>query len=798
MENKFQNSLLVFFLLLNVVLTQSIAYSQSGWFPLPSGTNNSLLSIFFPNVNTGYIVGDLGIFSKTTNGGSTWINQNITPNVQLNSVFFTDVNTGYTCSTDGYIMKTINGGMNWIRQGYTGNGYFNSLYFINSNTGYAVGSEGKIIKTTNGGTNWLFMHSCTDIALNAVYFPSTDVGYAVGGILNLQGIIVKTTNSGTTWFNLLNSGKVLRTIYFINNSTGVTVGGDFERGNVMLKTTNGGENWVEEFSSLNYGTLNGVYFVNELIGYCSGTSGIMKTTNGGQNWFTQYTVSYPFLNSLFMLNESIGYAVGSNGFILKTTNGGYKPYDTATSNYYPLAVGDFWVYENWYYQSGEYHNVGITQSRIITDTVLHNGHKYYIFDQSPSMCGQLHELERIDSLTMNVYWFNPQTGEEELYDSLYSKLNNTYMGKRNCMSDYPIICYDTSLIALFSSTVNSKKFDTDGLMFSEYTLAKNFGFVSYYCTEGNSWGRNLRGCLINGILYGDTTMYYQISGQVTYHDNNQPVPTGYVKALMYDKVTENIITLDSARINNGLYILIHVRQDSLYIMAYGDDEQLDFVPTYYDSTIHWQGARALYPTSNLTNINISVFRINNPGSRYYISGSIFSVNNSFTNEIDNAIIYAKSGNDFKNYSMSDANGFYTVDSLPTGSYELIADRIGYYSDSKFLVLNNNMNMVNFYLKKFAGFSGQSFFIPNSIKLEQNYPNPFNPVTSIKFDIPKTAYVTLVIYDLLGREVIRLIDQQMKPGSYKADWDASNLSSGVYFYKLVTGDFTATKKMALIK
>lgn len=88
--------------------------------------------------------------------------------------------------------------------------------------------------------------------------------------------------------------------------------------------------------------------------------------------------------------------------------------------------------------------------------------------------------------------------------------------------------------------------------------------------------------------------------------------------------------------------------------------------------------------------------------------------------------------------------------------------------------------------------------PVSYKLEQNYPNPFNPVTNIKFSVPNAANVKLVIYDMLGKEVATLVNQQMNTGTYNVDFDAAALSSGVYFYKLTAGDFTAIKKMMLVK
>jgi hypothetical protein len=97
-------------------------------------------------------------------------------------------------------------------------------------------------------------------------------------------------------------------------------------------------------------------------------------------------------------------------------------------------------------------------------------------------------------------------------------------------------------------------------------------------------------------------------------------------------------------------------------------------------------------------------------------------------------------------------------------------------------------------------------VPQSYALYQNYPNPFNPTTKIKFAIPLSplsergvgGFVTLKIYDLLGREVTSLVNQQLKPGTYEVEWDATKYSSGVYIYKLTSGNFTESKKMVLVK
>ena len=98
----------------------------------------------------------------------------------------------------------------------------------------------------------------------------------------------------------------------------------------------------------------------------------------------------------------------------------------------------------------------------------------------------------------------------------------------------------------------------------------------------------------------------------------------------------------------------------------------------------------------------------------------------------------------------------------------------------------------------VGIQNISNEMPNRSSLEQNYPNPFNPATNIKFNIIKAGIVKLVIYDVLGNEVALLVSGKYNPGTYKVDFDASSLSSGVYIYKIEAEGFTDFKKMILIK
>ncbi|MFQ5602716.1 MAG: T9SS type A sorting domain-containing protein [bacterium] len=89
-------------------------------------------------------------------------------------------------------------------------------------------------------------------------------------------------------------------------------------------------------------------------------------------------------------------------------------------------------------------------------------------------------------------------------------------------------------------------------------------------------------------------------------------------------------------------------------------------------------------------------------------------------------------------------------------------------------------------------------IPDAFALQQNYPNPFNPSTTFAFTIPVAANVKLTVFDLLGREVARVLDEHLPAGDHRIQWQPQNLTSSAYFYKLQAGKFTSVKKLLLLK
>jgi uncharacterized delta-60 repeat protein len=134
-----------------------------------------------------------------------------------------------------------------------------------------------------------------------------------------------------------------------------------------------------------------------------------------------------------------------------------------------------------------------------------------------------------------------------------------------------------------------------------------------------------------------------------------------------------------------------------------------------------------------------------------------------------------------------------------GGSSLVIDNLGnVFVTGRSTGLGSDQDYVTIKYSQSIGISPISSGVPDKFALYQNYPNPFNPVTKIKFDIPGAQISNLCIYDILGREITTLVNESLKTGTYEVEWDAADYPSGVYYYKLIAGDFIETKKMVLIK
>lgn len=608
-------------------------------------------------------------------------------------------------------------------------------------------------------------------------------------------LITAVTFSQIGWFQQ-NSGTTshLSYIEMIDGNTGFIC-------KPFLKTTDGGANWITlttpVFTSIEMIDANTGYALNDVV---------YKTINGGYNWSTVTPPGSPLYWYASFINAQTGFVGGYQDqiylFMSKTTTGGSNwSFSTVlTAPDFPNqmhfndieAVNTNTVYCTVYYYDEVYPYEIIHYFKRTTD-----GGSFW----STIMQSQTVQYFDISFPTANTGYVTGQAGSSYY---IYKGVNNSW--QQSLSSASAIISID------FPNSLTGFAVGTGGIIHKTTNGGTNWYTVNSGTTETltnlkfinseTGWVIGRNGLILKTTTGGEVPVIHSVSGTIRYQDNNDPVTSGYVKALRYDSVSHNIITVDSAQIqSNGAYTLPNCPPVYLDIMAYENDEDaLSFVPTYYTSTINWQNATHIKPDSNLSNINVAVKRIINPGDSMHVAGYVYTNNASDYSALKDAVVYSRASGVFKSHSISLVNGYYCVDSLPSGVYELIVDRMGYIGGSFVVTIaNSSLNNVNFYLDDILlPVSGVSGELPKDFRLSQNHPNPFNPATSIEFSIPEDSYAKLTIYDVLGREVAVLIDQQLKRGVYRETWNAANYPSGVYFYKLQTGGFTETKKMILIK
>jgi hypothetical protein len=233
-----------------------------------------------------------------------------------------------------------------------------------------------------------------------------------------------------------------------------------------------------------------------------------------------------------------------------------------------------------------------------------------------------------------------------------------------------------------------------------------------------------------------------------------------------------------------------------------------YIPGYYnhmnEHEAFWENADSIDIVGAEMDRNIYLDRDSSYGggvARGQVRG-----NNNSPDSANNSLVFAIStlNNKVYNYNFSKANGEFDLSALPSGSYKLVTDKIGYESSesSEFFVDATQDTALNIDILLIPTSVQKIFQIIKSFNLEQNYPNPFNPSTIIRYEIRDTRFVSLKIYSALGQEIATLVSETQNAGIYNVEFNSSNfgnnLASGLYFYSIKAGDFTAVKKMLLLK
>ena len=730
-----------------ILLLVSVLDAQT-WNQVAKSTLPSYSGSFFLNANTGWFVGAKGLIRKTTDGGKTWsdITSGITDD--LKSVYFRDVNTGYI-GTATKFYKSVNGFVTWDSISVAGvipSPSYNDVYFSDSLNGWFLSSSaslGKVLHTTDGGKTWItsvnntagniqtmkifgsaagiaagggggkcdiyytkdgsswtkttaptFPAGYTRTDIRGIFMFDQNIAYATGwgSLVGAQpSIQIKTTDGGVTWTYLVQDAvnktyDNMYDLYFKDALTGLAVGGGGRTG-LVVKTTDGGAKWVPVevpcgslisrvfgygnsiigvtsagafLSSKDFGTswemltqipitpLASIFAVNNNVIYAGGQDGVfMKTTDGGKNWkgtYQRINNSSSNIQGLYFVNENTGYSANSYGVIAKTTDGG---------NTWSYAMKD------------------------TTDATITNYGVHFISESVGYVVGKAGN---------NV-------------DVVYKTVN----GGADWTNTKYILSTNLRGVAFYNAQ--------NGIAVAEKMKAM------YTKDGGTTWTASV----INGVPTGSATANLR---EVTYLDASTAIAAG-------DKLF--IKTTDGGATWNYSNVTL--------------DQTLTGIASL-QSSIWAVGAKVASPKST------GILQSTDAGT-------------SWTNKV--------------NYAVFDStNTVIDVTIAPSGAVYVCAGNSVIYSNA---ALTNVLADPK---------------VPQEYSLGQNFPNPFNPATTISYQLPVRSNVRLTVYNILGKEIATLVSKVMEPGYYSVRFDASALSSGLYFYRLQSDKYTEVKKMMLIK
>lgn len=287
---------------------------------------------------------------------------------------------------------------------------------------------------------------------------------------------------------------------------------------------------------------------------------------------------------------------------------------------------------------------------------------------------------------------------------------------------------------------------------------------------------------VSGIAYGDpidgkwTVIKTYNGGTNWFRVSTEPVPDGFEVGIYY----------------NSLCLT-----DSLHIWFLSDNK-----------VYHSFDGGATWASSNTTNSFTSLwFNTNNIGMASTASGATLSIDSGKTwNNLPQVFgsVHSMAGSGVKDFwYASDGTIFHTADYGSSWSQETVMFEQFFAMD--FITIGNiafgYIAGTNGAVARYEGTVSsinENFHSPTKFILEQNYPNPFNPSTSINYEIPIQSFVTLKIYDLLGNEIVTLVNEIKSVGKYKTIFDATSLASGIYLYEIRAGEYSDIKKLILIK
>jgi len=656
-----------------------------------------------------------------------------------------------------------------------------------------AGTDGGIYKSTNEGDLWRRVGSnLFDKRINSLAYNSN--GHIFASTTSETGGVYLSTDNGNSWFRKAN-GLYNETV----NEIAIKSNGHLFAGTVsgIFRSTDNGDNW------LRVSFISGIYCISiNTQGYifAGGEFNLYYSMDNGDNWNDISIMGSAYTLSVYSL------AINSNGYVFAGTEEGVYRSNDNGANWINLISGlnELFISEI-AINSSDHIFVGTIVGGVYRST--NNGNDWILMSSSLS-----------DISVTSIAISQNQTifvGTTEYFpfrqDGIFRSTNNgsTWSQVNVGLSDHSV----------WSITINSNDHmfvgtSNNGIFRSldngaTWVNVKQDEYSWGYKLEINSIGHIFAGVYYDGVFRstdnGDS--WEQVNTYLTYKNVNDLAinSSDHIFAAIEEfgiyRSTDNANTW--LQINSGL---TNLYVNSLFTSMNGSV----FAGTdggIFKSTNN--GDSWELKNSGLSNQTILTFAGNSLGHVFAgTMGGIFrstdggenwlQINNGLSGLVTRCIVIDSEDHIF----MGGSSVYRSIDN--GDNWVKIED--GLYSTPLSLAVNSNN-------KIFAGTTGAGVFylteVPTSVDyfqtltlsnftLQQNYPNPFNSATAIQYSIPHRCNVTLKVYDILGKEVTTLVNEEKDQGVYTINFDANNLASGLYLYRIQAGSFVETKKMILMK
>ena len=658
--------------------------------------------------------------------------------------------------------------------------YFNDIIKLNTDTLIAAAEAGIFI-STNFGNNWI--QRSNSVLTNLV----EDSNSRIYGFYN-QNIFV-SDNGGFNWTIVnfvLTQGYITQLKIDKNNNLWALTGYPSK----LFKSLDSGSSWNLMYSS-NY-DITDFDFDSMINIYLITFEGCLRSTDGGTNWYLflqQYELRQIVINSsdeIYITSFQMMFQTKDYGLHWITLNGIQSQLIKSINDNNTLIVEDR-VYRssdggNYWFNMGLNINDPFLIKIYNIDSVLFASYYDILVRYDPN--GQLPpNIVKDNYLPLSVgnkwlykggEWFYPQSYHYLRYSEATSE---QIIGERRYV---------------FVTGLGWMSYTDEDKVFFYYQNGYEFPYMDFKLPDYTLYP-------IKSPQNPDDVFYHKILSGFIYQTNihskgySFPYFEGVVSHIFAENLGYYSYSDNGYFGNSGYYLIQALIKDStgaMQLYDYPHNPQIVFNPIT-------KTADSLLTFTLIVNHYFSV-----DTSNYVLQGLNFidTVSmNGFYNSANDTLpfntVYGENIYGTKKFSFSVPIDINLLNSNFKLNYRITAQDKGIVphwdykpSDSTYyqMILDTTVSV------------DDQVDLLTSFQLYQNYPNPFNPITTIKYDIIKVQDVNVAVYDILGREIAILVNEQQQPGSYEVKWDASNVSSGIYFYRLNTIDYVDTKKMILLK